>query len=669
MNPRRAMAVLGGQGGRSTPSEASFATHSTLTLGAPLGRTLNTLELAFEEARVAREQAQDRTGKGPGISPSLPEFQASWRFNKILEGCSNSPFCYLVSMVGAIVVVCIGSTVIAALWKTKPAVSPTNKLATGNENFNPVLPVNESTTSRSPRDQTLVPCTGLSCEWALRVIKWKVHDWGSCTNHCGYGVMRRKVECRSGGVAYCRLSGQEPSRQKECQQYDGCSWEVGNWSLCSNACGAGTQHRDVRCTSKRTRDDCLVNGGEPTSRRQCQETVGCSWILGPWGACSSHCGSGEQRRALHCKGDHSITMATGSTTAANGHASTKSWTPYPGITSTTSAQSRRSAGNAQVVATGMDGGSQKGMTVYPADVYRGAVGRRLTTGCESVPDDLMTRWTVRSCVGVNGCRWRIHDWGSCSGTCSAATQTRNISCANGSMADCRRRGKTPERTSHCIPSGCNAGAFWFGCACVPSDTGNLALAVAGALNALSGWTMAAASWQIMVVKLPRERCAGNPKAVALLPLGSIVFAGFSALMVSNIFGCSPAGCVSHARGIVVDSGQFTAGLAGMAVWLIMLPGSKAQMENSISSIMLWACAGFLFLGLLAISLHGRMGTLLAVAAEQLYRFGWAKLWPSLFAVLLLCLLVSALGCAYMNLGLKTHCSSLEDRIHRVLGNL
>jgi len=120
---------------------------------------------------------------------------------------------------------------------------------------------------------------------------------------------------------------------------------------------------------------------------------------------------------------------------------------------------------------------------------------------------------------------------------------------------------------------------------------------------------------------------------------------------------------------VVDSGQLTAGLEGIAVWLAMLPGIRSQMENGISCIVLWACVGFFFLGLLAVTLHGRVGTLLAAGAEQLYRFGMARLWPSLFAVLLLCLLVSAAGCAYTNRGLKTQRSSLEDRIYRVLGNL
>lgn len=649
--PRAIIGMSPRKGRSSTPSEASYDTSSTLTLGAPLGRTLNTMELALKQAEQQHKDALALERAGGMETPNLPDYRYR-RFNFFqvpLKGCNSSPVCYMVSCVGAIVVVCIASTVFAAFWKTVSVRSPANRL-TGSQSFSPVLPVNGSTTSRSPRDQTLVACTGLSCEWALRVIKWKVHEWGSCTNRCGSGVMRRQVECRSGTVAYCRLRGQEPARWKECQQYDGCFWEVGNWSLCSNACGSGTQHREVRCSSKRIRDDCLYNEGEPESRRPCEETLGCSWDLGSWGACSSHCGSGEQRRALHCKGNPGITSATSSTTASSSSS-------LPRLRSTTV-----SSGS---VSPWMDySGSDKAAESYPYEA-----GRRLTKGCESLPNDVVTRWTVRSCEGISDCRWRVHDWGSCSGTCSSATRTRNITCANGTMAECRRRGEAPERTSHCTPAGCNAGAFWFGCACALSGTSDTVLAMAGALNALSGWTTASASWLIMVSRLPRASCTGNPKAVALLPLGSILFAGLSALVVSTVLGCSPAGCVSHARGIVVESGQFTVGLQGLAVWLAMLPGSKAQMESSISCIVLWACAGFMFLGLVAMTLHSNMGTLLVVGAEQLYRFCLAKLMPLLFAVLLVFLLVSALGCAYTNLGLKTRRSSLEDRVYRVLDNL
>mmetsp|Transcript_3912 Transcript_3912/g.7904 ORF Transcript_3912/g.7904 Transcript_3912/m.7904 type:complete len:898 (-) Transcript_3912:181-2874(-) len=677
--------------GRSTPSdpmasevsEASFDTSSTLTLGAPLGRTLNTLEIAIERAR---EQA--RQNGGAQRSPNLPEFGASWRLSKFLEvvfwKSSNSPLCYMVSCVGAILVVCVASTVLALLWKEKTVRSHASRQV-GSHSFSPVMRVQDSTTPRSPRDQKLVACTGLSCKWALRVIKWKVHEWGPCTNKCGSGVVRREVECRSGTVAYCRLRGQEPARWKECQQYDGCFWEVGNWSLCSNACGFGSQHREVHCPSK-VRDDCLYHGGEPQSKRQCKETIGCSWDLGSWGACSSKCGNGEQRRVMHCKGNPGITaaiglatgssatgLATGSSTLPpSDHSSKLSWLHQQGAA--TDGKVPGLAGhsaNTDIVPPngqnygnmGVSGGDQA------AEMYRGTVGRRLTRGCVSLPADQVSRWTVRSCVGVGGCRWRALDWGSCTGTCSLATRTRNISCADGSIADCKRFGAFPERTSRCTPSGCNAGAKWFGCTCVPGDIGETVLAMAGALNALSGWTTACMMWLMLAARLPRSSCTGNPKAVALMPLASILFAGISAFLASLALGCSPAGCASRARGIVINSGQFTVGLEGLAVWLVMLPSAQAQMQNSISCIVLWACAGFVLLGLVAMALHDSMGTTLAVGAEQLYRFCWAKKWPLLLTILLICLVVSALRCAYTNLGLKTRFSTikaLEDRIHRVL---
>ncbi|XP_037689196.1 A disintegrin and metalloproteinase with thrombospondin motifs 7 isoform X2 [Choloepus didactylus] len=90
--------------------------------------------------------------------------------------------------------------------------------------------------------------------------RWWAGEWQLCSSSCGpRGLSRRTVLCiRSVGLdeqsalepAACEHLARPPT-ESPCNRDVPCpaTWAVGNWSLCSVTCGAGTQHRIVLCTN------------------------------------------------------------------------------------------------------------------------------------------------------------------------------------------------------------------------------------------------------------------------------------------------------------------------------------------------------------------------------------------------------------------------------------
>mmetsp|Transcript_1664 Transcript_1664/g.3439 ORF Transcript_1664/g.3439 Transcript_1664/m.3439 type:complete len:501 (+) Transcript_1664:84-1586(+) len=77
-------------------------------------------------------------------------------------------------------------------------------------------------------------------------------------------------------------------------------WETGSWQQCSAVCGTGQQQRTVKCASGYD-EDCPASA-KPQSSRECTDYSGCQYAVGQWSQCSGRCGEGTQTRPVHCAG-------------------------------------------------------------------------------------------------------------------------------------------------------------------------------------------------------------------------------------------------------------------------------------------------------------------------------------------------------------------------------
>uniref|UniRef100_A0A3B4YNL9 ADAM metallopeptidase with thrombospondin type 1 motif 20 n=1 Tax=Seriola lalandi dorsalis TaxID=1841481 RepID=A0A3B4YNL9_SERLL len=210
----------------------------------------------------------------------------------------------------------------------------------------------ECNAAARPRDSQ--DCEMPACPWASPaqstprpdnsaqlLTQWRYGSWTACSVSCGKGKRERYVSCRDaqGGVAdesYCaHLS--RPPESSACFSPCG-QWRAGEWSPCSVTCGAGRTTRQVVCSNyHQPVDQSFCDPDEkPVTEQECTAAP-CSsiyhrqrindqpygypqdpgrhpghsswnvpsadnqWRTGPWGACSSTCAGGFQRRVVVCQ--------------------------------------------------------------------------------------------------------------------------------------------------------------------------------------------------------------------------------------------------------------------------------------------------------------------------------------------------------------------------------
>ncbi|XP_006779208.1 PREDICTED: A disintegrin and metalloproteinase with thrombospondin motifs 9 [Myotis davidii] len=175
--------------------------------------------------------------------------------------------------------------------------------------------------------------------------QWRFGSWTPCSATCGKGTRMRYVSCREedGSVAdesACRALPR-PLAEEECVGTPCGQWKALDWSPCSVTCGHGRTTRQVMCVDysdhvidqsqcdtdyiPETAQDCSLppcprqapdrrlaqhpfqNAGyHPRSLGPSQTHVlgGNQWRTGPWGACSSTCAGGSQRRVVVCQDEN-----------------------------------------------------------------------------------------------------------------------------------------------------------------------------------------------------------------------------------------------------------------------------------------------------------------------------------------------------------------------------
>ncbi|CAL8261026.1 unnamed protein product [Merluccius merluccius] len=174
--------------------------------------------------------------------------------------------------------------------------------------------------------------------------QWRYGSWTTCSVSCGKGKHARYVSCRDalGGVAdesYC-ANLPRPPETSDCFSPCG-QWRAGEWSTCSLTCGgAGRATRQVACSNyhqpvdpsfcdpderpgaeqectappcpstssstsvfqrQRSNDQPYGYPQEPGHSNWNVPSSDNQWRIGPWGACSSTCTGGFQRRVVVCQ--------------------------------------------------------------------------------------------------------------------------------------------------------------------------------------------------------------------------------------------------------------------------------------------------------------------------------------------------------------------------------
>ncbi|ELV10762.1 ADAMTS-like protein 4 [Tupaia chinensis] len=204
--------------------------------------------------------------------------------------------------------------------------------------------------SHLPRPNVTQPCQLRLCG------HWEVgSSWSQCSVRCGRGQRNRQVRCvgNNGDEVSEQECASGPPRppSKEACDMGPCTtaWFHSDWSSklpgpgprhllpraptlllvtgsllhaghsspqCSAECGTGIQRRSVVCLGSgealsagqeaagaATGEQSCPPGSRPPDMRACSlrpcEMTWC-WYTGPWGECSSECGSGTQRRDVIC---------------------------------------------------------------------------------------------------------------------------------------------------------------------------------------------------------------------------------------------------------------------------------------------------------------------------------------------------------------------------------
>ncbi|KAM4862103.1 ADAMTS-like protein 4 isoform 1-T2 [Thomomys bottae] len=164
-----------------------------------------------------------------------------------------------------------------------------------------------------------------ACDMGPCATAWFHSDWSAkCSAECGTGVQRRSVVCLGSGESLkdgrgeagvgaseqsCPL-GSRPPDMRACS-LGPCEmtwrWYTGPWGECSSECGSGTQRRDVICVSKLgtafnvTSPSNCSHIPRPPALQSCQgQACQDRWFSTPWSPCSRSCQGGVQTREVQC---------------------------------------------------------------------------------------------------------------------------------------------------------------------------------------------------------------------------------------------------------------------------------------------------------------------------------------------------------------------------------
>ncbi|XP_077132057.1 A disintegrin and metalloproteinase with thrombospondin motifs 9 isoform X1 [Ranitomeya variabilis] len=319
----------------------------------------------------------------------------------------------------------------------------------------------ETACSHLPKPSATEVCTATPCG------QWKALDWSSCSVTCGQGKAVRQVVCvdflgQSFDNNECDPED-SPQTEQECSmspcQYvnhdygrpiqpfpnvdqrarsnptlailnrnsgrstgsSGSQWRIGPWGACSSTCAGGFQRRVVVCQDENGYPAANCDDrSKPAEQRPCESGPCPQWAFGNWGECSKKCGSGTRTRLVVCQRPNGerfndlsceILDKPPDREQCNTHSCPPDSAWNTGPWSSCSVSCGRGVKNRVVYCVAKDGSN---------------VGNDY---CKHLAKPNIQK----KCRGGRCPKWKAGEWGKCSVTCGRGVQHRTIHCQVGTQ--------------------------------------------------------------------------------------------------------------------------------------------------------------------------------------------------------------------------------------------
>ncbi|XP_005987839.2 thrombospondin type-1 domain-containing protein 4 [Latimeria chalumnae] len=290
---------------------------------------------------------------------------------------------------------------------------------------------------------------------------WDIGEWSECSKTCGLGMQHRQVLCRQNYANRTLtvqpnrcLNLEKPETTTTCQLKICSEWQIRTeWTSCSVPCGVGQRTRDVKCVSNLGD---IVDDEECNMKLRPNDVENCdmgacakSWFFTEWShQCSAECGEGVRTRSVVCMTNHISSLPlegcgnerpSANTACSNGPCESRmQW--FTGAWSQCSAECGNGTQQREVVCIRMSGDS---FTVMSPNECSSLERPPRHQSC-----------FLKSC----GAKWYHTEWSTCSKSCEAGFQLREVRCLSDDMTpsdNCDPQLKPNDRetcnTQECVP--------------------------------------------------------------------------------------------------------------------------------------------------------------------------------------------------------------------------
>uniref|UniRef100_A0A6Q2YCM6 ADAM metallopeptidase with thrombospondin type 1 motif, 9 n=1 Tax=Esox lucius TaxID=8010 RepID=A0A6Q2YCM6_ESOLU len=286
--------------------------------------------------------------------------------------------------------------------------------------------------------------------------QWKVLEWTSCSVSCGQGKTTRQIVCvnfsdqmvdavecdpddRPATEQECAMSQCPAARSSDPRPFpppsgsvrsnggDGRGgernqahqWRTGPWGACSSTCAGGFQRRVVVCQDENgyTANNCEERS-KPAEQRSCESGPCPQWVYGNWGECTKPCGGGIKTRLVVCQRPNGERFNDLSCEILD-------------------KPPDREQCNTQLCPSNPHWSTDQ-WSSCSATCGKGRKNRRvrcLTQSGQPLPEENCKHLTQvpreKSCRGRRCPRWKTGAWGECSSTCGNGNQERDVFCMVG----------------------------------------------------------------------------------------------------------------------------------------------------------------------------------------------------------------------------------------------